>query len=178
MSARPPQHALITTRKLALGGANLLGFLEEKIGVSTASVDEKEITKLIEMLNSELYSERERASIALKEHGPHAISLANQALEKAKTAEMRYRIMRLLRQPIMRPPIDPQELCRLHRSIMALEMMASGVAITASQQAANDVVKRAIFALQTLALGHENIDVANDAQAAIDRITARNQRMP
>lgn len=178
MSARPPQHALITTRKLALGGVDLLGFLEEKIGVSTASVNEKEITNLIEMLNSELYSEREQASIALKEHGPHAISLANQALKKAKTAEMRYRIMRLLRQPVMRPPIDPQELCRLHRSIMALEMMANGDTITDSQQAANDIVKRAIFALQTLALGHENIDVANDAQAAIDRITARRQRMP
>ena len=178
MSARPPQHALITTRKLALGGADLLGFLEEKIGVSTASIDEKEITKLIGMLNSELYSEREQASIALKEHGPHAISLANQALNKATTAEMRYRIMRLLRQPVVRPPIDPQELCRLHRSIMALEMMANGDAITTSKQAASDIVKRAIFALQTLALGHENIDVANDAQAALDRIAARRQRAP
>ena len=178
MSARPPQHALITTRKLALGGADLLGFLEEKIGVSTASIDEQEITKLIGMLNSELYSEREQASIALKEHGPHAISLANQALNKATTAEMRYRIMRLLRQPVVRPPIDPQELCRLHRSIMALEMMANGDAITTSKQAASDIVKRAIFALQTLALGHENIDVANDAQAALDRIAARRQRAP
>jgi hypothetical protein len=37
-------------------------------------------------------------------------------------------------------------------------------------------VKRAIFALQTLALGHENIDVANDAQSALDRIALRQQR--
>ncbi len=176
MSARPPQHALVTTRKLALGGVQLIGFLEEKIGVSTAGVDEDEIIKLIDMLNSELYSERESASIALKEHGPHAISLANQALEKATTAETRYRITRLLRQPVVRPPIDPQELCRLHRSIMALEMMANGDAVAKSAEAARDVEKRAIFALQTLALGHENIDVANDAQAALDRIAAKKQR--
>ncbi|MDC3255959.1 hypothetical protein OAU93_01015 [bacterium] len=176
MSARPPQHALITTRKLALGGVDLIGFLEEKIGVSTTGVDEEEIIKLIGMLNSDQYSERESASIALKEHGPHAISLANQALKKATTAEIRYRIIRLLRQPVVRPPIDPQELCRLHRSIMALEMMANGDAVAKTEEAARDVVKRAIFALQTLALGHENIDVANDAQAALDRVAAIKQR--
>ena len=163
MSARPPQHALITTRKLALGGVDFIGFLEEKLGVSTAGVDEDEIVKLIGMLNSDQYSERERASIALKKFGPHAISLANQALKNAKTAEIRYRITKLLSQPVVRPPIDPQELCRLHRSIMALEMMASGDAVAVSEQAASEVVKRAIFALQSLALGHENIDVANDA---------------
>ena len=145
MSARPPQHALVTTRKLALGGVQLIGFLEEKIGVSTAGVDEDEIIKLIDMLNSELYSERESASIALKEHGPHAISLANQALEKATTAETRYRITRLLRQPVVRPPIDPQELCRLHRSIMALEMMANGDAVAKSAEAARDVEKTCNF---------------------------------
>ena len=176
MSGRPPQHALIAMRQLALGGGDLLSFLETKIGVSTTSVDEKEIIKLIGMLNSEQYSEREQASLALKKHGPHAISLANQALKQATTAEIRYRIQRLLRQPIVRPPIDPQELCRLHRSIMALEMMANGDAINTSGQTANDVVKRAIFALQTLALGHENIDVANDAQSALDRIALRQQR--
>ncbi|MGI9498041.1 MAG: WD40 repeat domain-containing protein [Mariniblastus sp.] len=176
MSARPPQHALITTRKLALGGVDFIGFLEEKIGVSTTGVDEDEIVKLIGMLNSDQYSERERASIALKKFGPHAISLANQALKNAETAEIRYRITKLLSQPVMRPPIDPQELCRLHRSIMALEMMASGDAVTVSEQAASEVVKRAIFALQSLALGHENIDVANDAQAALDRIAAKKKR--
>jgi hypothetical protein len=176
MSGRPPQHALIAMRQLALGGGDLLSFLETKIGVSTTSVDEKEIIKLIGMLNSEQYSEREQASLALKKHGPHAISLANQALKQATTAEIRYRIQRLLRQPIVRPPIDPQELCRLHRSIMALEMMANGDAINTSGQTASDVVKRAIFALQTLALGHENIDVANDAQSALDRIALRQQR--
>lgn len=176
MSGRPPQHALIAMRQLALGGGDLLSFLETKIGVSTTSVDEKEIIKLIGMLNSEQYSEREQASLALKKHGAHAISLANQALKQATTAEIRYRIQRLLRQPIVRPPIDPQELCRLHRSIMALEMMANGDAINTSGQTASDVVKRAIFALQTLALGHENIDVANDAQSALDRIALRQQR--
>jgi hypothetical protein len=176
MSGRPPQHALIAMRQLALGGGDLLSFLETKIGVSTTSVDEKEIIKLIGMLNSEQYSEREQASLALKKHGPHAISLANQALKQATTAEIRYRIQRLLRQPIVRPPIDPQELCRLHRSIMALEMMANGDAINISGQTASDVVKRAMFALQTLALGHENIDVANDAQSALDRIALRQQR--
>ena len=59
---------------------------------------------------------------------------------------------------------------------MALEMMASGDAVAVSEQAASEVVKRAIFALQSLALGHENIDVANDAQAALDRIAAKKKR--
>jgi len=59
---------------------------------------------------------------------------------------------------------------------MALEMMANGDAVAKTEEAARDVVKRAIFALQTLALGHENIDVANDAQAALDRVAAIKQR--
>ncbi len=172
MSARPPQHALIAMRQLTLGGIELLGFLEKKIGVSTIQINQKEIAEWIVSLDSMTYAERERASAALKELGPHVLSLADRALENATTAEVRYRIQKLLRQPIIRPPSDPQELCRIHRSIMALEMMARGDA-NLDLKESKVLADRAVFALQTLALGHENIDVANDAQSALDRIALR-----
>lgn len=133
--------------------------ISEKLGVAAAGASVEEINQWIEQLSSRRFAERTEAEEKLKKSRMRAETLLKETLERDDVVlEVKYRIMRILNQPVERPQIPKSEQHRLHRTILALELIAS---------------PESIQTLQNLADAHDHIDIARDAASAVERLKQR-----
>lgn len=133
--------------------------ISDKLGVAAAGASIEEIHGWIEQLSSRRFAERTEAEDKLKKSRMRAENILKQTLERNDVVlEVKYRIERILNQPVQRPKIPQVEQHRLHRTIFALEQIAS---------------PESIQTLQNLADAHDHIDIARDARSAVGRIELR-----
>ena len=132
--------------------------VSERLGIVSAGNSANKIEKWIEQLSSRRYALRLEAEDRLKRARLRSEPLLQEMLKRNDlTREVRYRILRVLRQPIERPKIDIADLRRLHRIIYALELSGT---------------EASLEVLHNLAETHEHADVAHDAERSLERIRA------
>ena len=132
--------------------------VSERLGIVSAGNSSNKIEKWIEQLSSRRYAQRLEAEDRLKRARLRSEPLLQQMLKRNDlTREVRYRILRVLRQPIERPKMDVTDLRRLHRIIYALELSGT---------------EASLEVLQNLAETHEHVDVAHDAERSLKRVRA------
>ncbi|NIO40618.1 MAG: hypothetical protein GTO41_10795 [Burkholderiales bacterium] len=110
---------------------------------------------MINQLDHPRYHTRDTAERRLREMRPVAEAFLREALESAGSAEMRFRITRILNQPIQRPAIAADTWRRWHRLVFALELVDSSVA--------RDLLRK-------IAYGHNHIDISREAVEALGRL--------
>ena len=141
-------------------------FLGDKLQIDNEAHSSKSIEKWIADLDSPKYAIRQTATSRLIQSLANAESLLRAMLETDCSPEVRHRIMQILSQEVVRPPIELNELRRSYRAIHILELMAAG---ENSKQHALDILKR-------VSLGHRHLDIAREAASAAKRISERNSK--
>ncbi len=134
-----------------------------RLGLDRAAISPDSIRQQIQALDSRRYADRLSATRWLLNNRREADSLLRETLQSTLRPEIRYRVARILQIPVTRPPIEPGELRRLHRIIMALEWNASDES-------------RELLVL--LAERHPHIDIARDARSSLHRVDQRRQLQP
>ncbi|MEM7456283.1 MAG: hypothetical protein AAF456_18190 [Planctomycetota bacterium] len=119
-----------------------------------------EIARLIELLDSPVYRDRETATNKLMEMRAAAEDQLRAAASVAETTEARVRIQFVLRHPPTRPQMEPRLERRMHRSVFALELAAT---------------ESAAALLEKISLGHPSVDIARDAADSLKRLQLRRQ---
>lgn len=153
-----PAQSFMAVQAIVQNGDQFVEHISSKIGVELQGNSHNEIKKWIAELDSPKYKIREAATQKLLAARGIADPLLHEALIDPPSTEVKYRITLILRQPIMRPKINFDQLRRLHRSVFALELIGS---------------LKAVEVLTAIAGGHANIDVARDASDALTRIQVR-----
>lgn len=125
--------------------------IEKEVGRRATS---DEVAAAIDRLDSREFAIREQATERLMDLRVQAERQLRDVLAQTISAETRYRITRILQQPIERPKVNFTDLRRWHRIVMALE------AIDTPQ--ANELLSK-------IAGGHPDVDVCNDARASVER---------
>jgi WD40 repeat protein len=115
--------------------------------------DAQAVRKLIALLDSNKFAEREKAKAALEKMGEGALGTINAALAGTITIEMRNRLEALVRRCEATSTAD----LRQHRAVAALEWLGTPAA-------------RAL--LQALAVGAADARLTTEAQAALKRLQA------
>lgn len=129
------------------------------LGVESAGASLEEVQEWIDQLSSPRFAVRIEAESNLKKARMRAEALLKKTLERNDIVlEVRYRIQRILTQPIERPKMAANQQRRFHRVIFALELIGDE---TAKQT------------LQNLANAHPHIDIARDAAHSLRRVEAR-----
>ena len=131
--------------------------LVDRVGTLNSMVSLDQLQAWLSDLDDPKFSVREKATLLLQKSRGPADALLQEALRKTTSAEVRYRISRILRTEVTRPKISLTELRRLHRSVFLLELV-------------NDAMSRDL--LQAIATQHPHIDIARDAAAAVKRLEA------
>ena len=140
----------------------LFEFIGEKLQADSEATSNNTIENWIEELDSPKFAVRQTATARLTQSLANAELLLRATLESDCTPEVRYRILQILNQKIARPAIEINELRRLYRGIHVLELLAS-----------DEVHKRrASEILQLVSRGHRHLDIAREAAAALQRISA------
>ena len=130
--------------------------VSKKLGLISAVNSGELIAKWIIQLSSRRFAERVAAEDRLKKSRARAEPVLRELLKQdGLLLEVRYRIQRILRQPIERPKIETADLRRLHRIIYALELSGT--------EQSQDL-------LQNLAESHDHIDVSRDASESLKRV--------
>ncbi len=150
--------SLGATTKLMESPDQYIDQLAERIATQTEGANIEGVVKAIQELDDSRYQVRENATNFLMTFRGQADSELRKMLTQSLSTEMRYRINRILKQPVNRPKINFPELRRWHRIILALEMINT---------------PQAVALLTRIAAGHPDIDVAQDAEAALKRNTLR-----
>lgn len=133
--------------------------LVQKVGVAAEGASMRQINSWIEELSSPRFSVRLAAENALKKSRMRAESILKATLDRDDIVlEVKYRITRILTQPIERPKIPMAEQHRLHRTIFALELMGT---------------PEAVELLKDIAEAHSHVDIARDAASSLRRIELR-----
>lgn len=150
-----PDQAFLAMQAMTQKDEKWLNSISRKIGVATRTVSPAEISQWIEQLNSRKYKLRKEATEKLMEARRSAEPMLRETLANPPSTEVEYRILKILKQPVKRPKINFSELRRLHRSIFVLEMIGTELAQSI---------------LKDIAIGHPNIDVADDAKDSLKRV--------
>lgn len=129
--------------------------VEDKIGTLNSMVSVDQLRAWIRDLDDPSFAVRERATLQLQKSRGPADLLLQEALRTTTSAEMRYRLTRILKTELTRPKTSLTELRRLHRSVFLLELV-------------NSTMSRKL--LHSIATQHPHIDVARDAAAALRRL--------
>lgn len=136
--------------------------ISDQLGVAAAGASVEQIHDWIEQLSSRRFAQRTKAEELLKKARMRAEQILKATLERDDIVlEVKYRIQRILNQPVERPKIPPPELHRLHRTIYALELIGT---------------PRSMDVLQNIADAHSHIDIARDAANSVNRIKARSSQ--
>ncbi len=163
-----PKPALTAVNDLRNSAGEVLPLLSEKLGAENQSTSQDRIQELISDLGSEVFALREEATRQLIEALGQAEPSLREALETATSAEVRYRIMSILRHEIVRPPINLTSLRQLYRSIFLLELLAND----------SDQKEIAFSTLEAISANHRHIDIAREAAAALKRAKSAAVRLP
>jgi RNA polymerase sigma factor (sigma-70 family) len=142
---------------LASAPLQAVPFLEARLRPVVASEPEQ-VARLIAGLDDDRFTVREQATAALERLGPAAEPALRKALAGRPTAEVRQRALRLLAKLEKDPPA-----LRLQRAVSVLECIDT--------PAARQV-------LEALAKATPVTDVAQDAKAALDRLTRQTKARP
>lgn len=153
-----PDQAFMAMQAIIANRDDWVNRISDKIGIDNQTISQTEIMNWIEQLNSPKFKIREDASEKLLAARGAAEPFLQAVLKDPVSTEVEYRVTRILQRPMQRPKMKFDELRRLHRSIFALEMLAS----PAAQQV-----------LANIAHGHANIDVAQDAGDSLERVKER-----
>ncbi len=133
--------------------------LSQKLGVAAAGASVEQIQAWIAQLSSRQFAMRTEAENQLKKARMRAEQILKATLERDDIVlEVKYRVQRILTQPVERPEIPQPELHRLHRTIYAMELIGS---------------PRSAEMLQNIADAHSHIDIARDAANSLRRIQMR-----
>jgi WD40 repeat protein len=133
--------------------------ITNKLGVAAAGASGEEIEMWIAQLGSRRFAARTAAEEKLKKSRMRAEDMLKATLERDDIVlEVKYRIQRILTQPIERPKIPKTERDRLHRTIYALELIG------------NEAARQT---LENLADAHSHVDIARDAANSLRRVRAR-----
>ncbi|MCH2181215.1 MAG: hypothetical protein MK108_04345 [Mariniblastus sp.] len=127
----------------------------ERVGALNSMVSLDQLRAWIRDLDDPIFSVREKATLQLQKSRGPADALLQEALRATTSAEVRYRLTRILKTEVTRPKTSLTELRRLHRSVFLLELV-------------NDRMSRKL--LHSIATQHPHIDVARDAAAAMKRL--------
>ncbi len=136
---------------------DLAPMLIEQIGTLNSMVSHDQLRSWIRDLDDPRFDIREKATLRLQKSRGLADALLQEALQSTNSAEVRYRITRILRTELKRPKIKLSELRRLHRAVFLLELVDN---------------EKALSLLNAIATQHPHIDVARDAAAAVVRLKA------
>lgn len=164
LGATAPREALNAVNDLvhALNQSDMATpLLVKGLGLDRDAISPDSIRRQIRLLGSPHYDQRRSATRWLLNNRREADGLLRETLQSTVDPEIRYRATRIMQTPISRPKIDPIELRRLHRIIMALEF-------NGSDDARN--------LLNSLAERHPHIDIARDARSSLERIDMRRQQ--
>ena len=149
---------------LALGAVGVLveqfddyhSLLTEEVDLLCDEVNPQRINRLVEDLKSDSYQTRLDAFEQLQEIRPMAERLLVLALESTTSAEVRFRIRKIMSKPIERPKMSADQFRRLIRLIFALELQGG--------EFAREMVRK-------LAHRHNHIDISRVAAHALERMT-------
>jgi hypothetical protein len=144
---------------LSAAGENAVSVLAKHL--KPAPMDEElgpKVAKLIDQMNDDQFSVRERATQQVAELGEGADPFLRLALEDTNSAEVRHRIRRLLNDLSSKPLVVDQNQQRALRGIQVLEEVGD--------EQARDVLER-------LATGEPAARMTQEAKSALERIDER-----
>ena len=121
-------HAYAAMRRLSTAGAAALPFLEKKL--HSAGVKVQEIESLIGRLDSDDFSIREGAFVALRERGDEVEASLRQVFDSSPSPEVRHRVEQLL-EILESPVLGPGPVLQRTRAIQVLERIGSTEAVRA-----------------------------------------------
>jgi hypothetical protein len=160
LGSNEPAIALDAVNDLRHSADGTLQRLAKRLGLPQSELSQEMVLKWIALLDNPSYDERQRATNELQKMRGTAEPFLRNAFDDTPSAEVRYRIASILRQPVERPEITPAELRRLYRTVHLLELLA--IEGTHSQWA--------IDLLNSISTRHSHIDISRDAAAALNRI--------
>lgn len=161
MGTEDPRQSLKATKALIDREGDWIKLLANKVGARSQSANTEAVEALIERLSHHKFAVREAAMQQLIKIRAVAEKVLLQALEQGDlSAEARHRVLKVLNQPIERPSMAADELRRLQRCVLALELIET---------------EAAIGLLKQIEVSHINVDIARAAAAARERIARRQQ---
>lgn len=155
LSSSDPQQAFTAIGNLIKVPDQALELFQKEVDTVTKAVDQENLKRLIRDLDDDQFDVRESAHKKLLRLRAVADVLLRQALKNSPSAEVEYRITRILETPLTEAPLAEDEMFRLHRMIFALELIA------------NEGAQRQ---LATLSTGHPNVTIMRDAGATLQRL--------
>jgi hypothetical protein len=155
LASSDPQQAFAAIGKLIQVPQQTLELFQAEVDQVTKSVDQENLKRLIRELDDDRFDVREAAHKELLRLRAVADVLLRQALKNNPSAEVEYRISRILETPVTEAPLPEDELFRLRRMIYALELIG------------NDDAQRQLAALSS---GHPNVIIMRDAGASLLRL--------
>jgi WD40 repeat protein len=154
-------HAMKSAASLIKIEDNAVAYLETKTATDLQVQSSGSCAKLISMLGSRDYEERESATQELMKQRTNFEDELLAALKKCKYAEIRYRLTMILKKKVRRVTASVVDSRRWHRIIFILEQIASD---------------KAQALLSKIASGHQDIDIARDAKDAFQRNELRKEK--
>jgi hypothetical protein len=130
-------------------------FFTRQVDAVASGAGQQRIKDLIRDLNAESFAVREAAHRELLKLRSVADVLLRKELNETESAEVRYRITRILETPFQKSTITDNELRRMHRMIFALEIIGTD---------------EALRQLSRLAAGHPHVDIMHSADGAVRRL--------
>jgi RNA polymerase sigma factor (sigma-70 family) len=138
--------------------AETVPLLKSRLIVPRVSVDAKKLTALIADLDHDEFAERQRAEKELASLGPAAEAALRKTMEGTISAEVRARIVRLLKR--LAPDAQSPERLRPLRALEVLELVGT---------------PEASRVLETLGKGPPGNDITRQAQASLARLVKRSE---
>ena len=134
---------------------NAVTFLAGHVDEAATGTDIARIKQLVQELNDDRFLVREAAHSELLKMRSSADAILRKALNETDSAEVHYRITRILAAPIDKSNLSDADLRRMYRVVHALELIGS---------------EAATVPLTKLADAHPEADIMQSAQAALQRL--------
>ena len=150
--------SLTATSQFMLGGDEYLAIVEKHVGKTIADNTAGSIDETIKLLEHPEWVVREKATQQLLAIRQKADAELRQALIKATSPEVKFRISRVLKKKMVQPIINFVESRRWSRIIFALETIQTD----RSQKLLNQIAASPI-----------NMEIARDAKDAFSRVESR-----
>ena len=156
LASSDPQQAFSAIGNLIRVPEQAIELFQKEVNAVTKAIDQDNLKQLIRDLDDDRFDVRESAHEELLRLRAVADVLLQQTLKDGPSAEVQYRITRILATPVTESPMAEDEMFRLRRMIYAIELIGSGDA------------QRQLAALST---GHPNVAIMRDAGASLQRLT-------
>lgn len=163
MGASSIRLSMFSMAALIEGEKEFLDPLQQKIGPLVAGSVSKTFEQALEQLGDPKFAVREKATHELIRIRGQSEARLRRALEDATSPELRYRISKILQTKLARPISTLIETRRWARIVLALELINS---------------ERSQEMLDSIANGHQDIDIARDARASFERNELRKKLNP